>query len=60
VSTVRLSASPFSAPSAEKPDTRRHAPDPDPAVDAAVKDVRDDALRDALRRLGRAIKSENN
>jgi hypothetical protein len=60
VSTVRLSASPFSAPSAAKPDTRPRAPAPDPAVDAAVKDVRDDGLRDALRRLGRAIKSENN
>jgi hypothetical protein len=60
VSTVRLSASPFSAPSGEKPDARRQAPAPDAAVDAAVKDVRDDGLRDALRRLGRAIKSQNN
>jgi hypothetical protein len=59
VSTVRLSASPFSGASADKADTPRQAPPPDPALEAAVEDVPDDGLRDALRRLGRAIKAKN-
>ncbi len=59
VSTVRLSASPFTAASAEKPDAPAQAQAPDPELDRAVEDVRDEGLRDALRRLGRGIKSKN-
>ena len=58
VSTVRLSAEPFTAPSAAKAESPP-APEPDPMIERAVGEVQDEGLRDALRRLGRGIRARN-
>lgn len=56
VNAVRLSAEPF-VRSAQAPLlVEESVSEPDPAIDAAVAEVADDGIRDALRRLGRGIK----
>jgi hypothetical protein len=58
VSAVRLSPAPFTN-AAVQADPRAPTLPADPAIDAAVASVADDRLRDALRRLGQAIKARN-
>jgi hypothetical protein len=60
VGGVRLSAEPFTAGSAAKPEeSPRFAPLADSEVDHAVAAVGDDGIRDALRRLGQGIKGKS-
>ncbi len=57
VGEVRLAAEPFIPGSSLDPEAdRRSLPQLDGKAEAALEEVRDEGLRDALRRLGRGIK----
>lgn len=60
VSAVRLSAEPFAREAQAPVATAELSVEENRAVDGAVGGVEDDALRDALRRLGRGIKGKSN